>query len=155
MSEIYDVKDFHEKFKLPIGERVKCMSNDDALLRIDMYLEEIIEFQRANRRGDVAETADAVIDLVYFALGTAVQMGLTNIWGELWDEVQRANMTKHAVPKGKNSKRGLDGGFDVGKPEGWKPPDLTAILCTCQYCDSANPCYDDCVGACLLHGETP
>ena len=35
---------------------------------------------------------DALIDLTYVAMGTAYMMGLP--WQDLWDEVQRANMSK-------------------------------------------------------------
>ena len=51
--------------------------------------EEVAEFLVAQ---DIYEQADAMIDLIYFALGTLVEMGLEA--DELFDIVQKANMAK-------------------------------------------------------------
>ena len=57
--------------------------------RVAWMREEIEEFESA---GSVVDQADAVIDLMYFALGTLVEMGVD---GEaLFDIVHRANMKK-------------------------------------------------------------
>jgi len=52
-------------------------------------------------------------------------MGLP--WQVLWNEVQRANMTKQrASSDGSDSKRRTS--LDVVKPPGWQPPDVAGIL---------------------------
>jgi predicted HAD superfamily Cof-like phosphohydrolase len=69
--------------------------------------------------------ADALIDLVYVAMGTAHLLGLP--WEALWNEVQIANMRKvRAAADASDSKRGS--AFDVVKPPGWQPPNIKRIL---------------------------
>lgn len=76
---------------------------------------------------DIDEQADALIDLVYVAKGTAVMMGLP--WDMLWDDVQRANMSKEAGV----GKRGHL--VDCIKPPGWVPPQTHEILQLAGYRD--------------------
>jgi predicted HAD superfamily Cof-like phosphohydrolase len=76
---------------------------------------------------DHAQAADALIDLVYVAMGTAHVMGYP--WEELWDDVQRANMSKKRAAKdGSDSSSGREPEYDVIKPEGWRGPNTSAIL---------------------------
>lgn len=65
--------------------------------------------------------ADALVDLVYIALGTAHMLGLP--WDWLWDDVQRANMAKV-----RGVKPGRDHAVDVIKPDGWLGPQTNRIL---------------------------
>jgi hypothetical protein len=88
--------------------------------RIECMQEELDEFKNAVFNQDFAEQADALIDLVYFAKGTAVMMGLP--WDKLWDDVQRANMEKVRGV----GKRGH--AVDMVKPEGWQGPNGLKIL---------------------------
>src|SRR5690606_15968618 len=88
--------------------------------RYEFMYEELCEFQEAHIKGDLAGAADALIDLVVVAMGTAVMMGLP--WELLWDDVQRANMSK---VRGVTS-RGV--GADLMKPEGWEAPKTDEIL---------------------------
>ena len=69
---------------------------------------------------DLAGQADALVDLVYFAIGTAIMLGLP--FEELWNDAHRANMTKvrGATHRGHPN--------DVTKPEGWVPPKTVEIL---------------------------
>ena len=88
-------------------------------------LEELDEFNLAADSDDVPGMFDALIDLVYVALGTAHILNLP--WEAGWDQVQRANMAKvRAAKDGSDSKRGS--GWDVVKPDGWRAPDLEAVL---------------------------
>ena len=66
---------------------------------------------------NIYEQADAMIDLMYFALGTMVEMGLEA--DELFSIVQQANMAK-LWPDGKPHYNPKDG--KVIKPEGWEDP---------------------------------
>jgi len=85
--------------------------------------EELTEFNGACEAGDVLEAADALIDLVYFALGRLIEMGVPAT--AVMDEVQRANMGKR---RGELSKRPGSKGHDAVKPEGWTPPDHAWLL---------------------------
>lgn len=117
MKMVEDVTDMHEKYNFPIASRPTRLDVDTLAHRIRCLQEEIDEFCEAQ---DLAEQADALIDLVYFALGTAIMMGLP--WETLWNDVHRANMAK---VKGM-TKRGFDN--DLQKPYGWIPPKTQEIL---------------------------
>lgn len=58
-------------------------------------LEEINEFLEAD---EIVEQADVMIDVIYFALGTLVEMGIRP--DKLFEIVQSANMAK-LLPDGK------------------------------------------------------
>lgn len=120
MSEVEDVRDFMEKFGLPRAEAKIPLGKDDLHDRMILVAEEYHELLVAVAADDVAAIADALVDLVYVTVGTAVAMGLP--WEALWADVHRANMAK--VP-GANQ-RGLR--RDVTKPPGWEPPRTAAIL---------------------------
>ena len=89
----------------------------------DCLQEELDEFKAANEAEDILESADALIDLVYFALGRLVEMGVPA--EAVFQEVQRANMEK---VRGDLSKRPGWNGHDAVKPEGWKAPDHSWLL---------------------------
>jgi len=115
-----DVKDFHEKFGFLIGATPQHLTKRKLRQRRDFMAEELGEFTEALESQDLAEMADALVDLVYVALGTAVSLGLP--WDKLWADVHRANMAK---VRGMTA-RGY--GADVKKPPGWVPPEGLAIL---------------------------
>lgn len=48
------------------------------------------------------------------------------LWFELWNDVQRANMSKERAKKASDSKRGST--WDVVKPAGWVGPQTAAII---------------------------
>lgn len=79
-------------------------------------LEEAKEFRDATT---LELMADALIDIVYIAKGTARMMGLP--WEELWADVQRANMEKKLAMTARSTR-------DVVKPPGWVPPRGHQIL---------------------------
>lgn len=120
--EVAEVRELHERFNFPRADTPTHQSLELMSQRYVMMQEELDEFMTAAVEGDIVEMADALVDLVYFAKGTAVMMGLP--WGEIWNAVHAANMAK--VP-GKNDKR-PDQSYDLIKPEGWTPPDVATIL---------------------------
>lgn len=102
--------------------------------RIAFLAEELHELEDAVAGGDLAGMADALVDLVVVALGTASQMRLP--WPECWDEVLRANRAK--VPG--VGKRGMT--LDLIKPPGWRAPDHGPILARHGYVDEEAPDVD-------------
>lgn len=81
--------------------------------------EEYDELTRAMNERDVAGQIDALIDLIYFALGGLYQMGVD--FSAAWACVHTANMKKVLG----ETKRGTT--CDAAKPEDWTPPDLSAV----------------------------
>ena len=127
-DEMEDVRAFYEKFNQPMAKSPTnvLITPDRVYERAAFMQEELDEFKRGAVQADLAEMADALIDLVYVVKGTAIEMGLP--WEELWMDVQRANMAKVIG----QTKRGIK--IDVAKPPGWKGPQTAAILY--QYMES-------------------
>jgi predicted HAD superfamily Cof-like phosphohydrolase len=76
--------------------------------------EELDEFLAA---GNIYEQADAMIDLIYFALGTLVEMGIKP--DEIFEIVHNANMSKlwpDGTPRYKDDGKTL-------KPPDWQDPE--------------------------------
>jgi predicted HAD superfamily Cof-like phosphohydrolase len=126
MSNFNDIVEMHQRYGFDHGGEPRLLDMTPThdgpsaySFRFDFMQEELDEFAEAHEEGDLAGAADALIDLVVVAMGTAVMMGLP--WQVLWDDVHRANMSKE---RGQTS-RGV--GFDLVKPEGWKPP-MTELL---------------------------
>lgn len=83
------VREFHDKFGVPHADRPVVMS---AQRRTERYLymsEELNEFDEAET---VVDQADAMIDLIYLALGTLVEIGVKP--AALFNIVHDANMSK-------------------------------------------------------------
>lgn len=119
-KEFMDVREFNEKFGLLIGLHPGHVTKRKLMERIECMQEELDEFRQAVDNQYLPGQADALIDLAYFAKGTAVMLGLP--WAALWDDVHDANMTK---------KRGVTHRghrVDLVKPKDWIPPQTSAIL---------------------------
>ena len=98
------------------------VSKEYAIDRANFMDEEICEFIAAAIAGDMVGVADALADIIYVAVGTALSMGIP--LDKVWDVVHAANMKK---VKG-ITKRGIAN--DAVKPEGWISPEqaIAAIL---------------------------
>ncbi len=73
---------------------------------------------------DHPKAFDALLDLAYVVFGTAHVFGYP--WQRGWDEVQERNMRKIRCERVGDSTRGST--YDVVKPPGWTPPDITGLL---------------------------
>lgn len=86
------VKDFHKAFNHPHSEKPTPMPLQRAEKRYAWMKEEIDEFIEASEKQNMYDQADAMIDVIYFALGTLVEMGIEP--APLFEIVQQANMSK-------------------------------------------------------------
>jgi predicted HAD superfamily Cof-like phosphohydrolase len=107
------VREFHERFGHGFSETPVMLTDDAKAKRYKWMLEEIEEFTDAK---DITEQADAMIDLIYFALGTLVMMGVRP--EKPFGIVHGANMAK-LWGDGK-PRYNADG--KVIKPDGWADP---------------------------------
>lgn len=123
-TNFQDVKAFHAKFGVPEAGEPSFLDLHAHEFRAKFMQEELDEFYEAVMCNDMAGAGDALIDLVYVALGTAAMMGLP--WQAMWDEVQRANMSKVRATSAGASKRGT--ALDVIKPDGWVGPQHMQFL---------------------------
>ncbi len=121
---IEDVEEFHEKYGLQYKEQIsRHLVPEEKEFRTRCMLEELQEYIAANT---LEEEVDALIDLIYFALGTSYRHGFNFYDG--WREVHRANLSKVRTPSKDCSKREFE--LDVIKPEGWEAPDLDPAINT-------------------------
>jgi len=125
MKMFKDVKAFHKKFKLLNSDTPGLLTRRKLFERVEFLTEELEEFKQGVMTQDLAMQADALVDLVYVALGTAIMLGLP--WETLWDDVQRANMEK---VRGVGKRNHL---VDCIKPPGWVPPHTMMILVEAGY----------------------
>ena len=124
-SHQQDIWEFQEKFGQILNINPRHLTKRKLYERIECMHEELVEFWEAAEIQDLAGQADALIDLVYFAIGTANMLGLP--WQELWNDVQRANMAKE---RGVGKRGHL---VDCVKPDGWKGPVTMEILVAAGY----------------------
>ncbi len=117
-----DVAGFHRACDIPVLAKPQFVP-ERAALRSALIAEECRETVDAIANGDMVEIADGLADVIYVAVGTALEFGipLERIWGE----VHRSNMAKVDPGTRKVTKR-ADG--KVLKPEGWTPPDVAGVL---------------------------
>ncbi len=116
-NEYYMVKEFHEAFNHPFADTPKLMNLDRAEKRCSWMDEEVREFIEATKNKDIYEQVDAMVDLIYFALGTLVEIGVPP--SDIFEIVQNANMNK-LWEDGKPRFRESDG--KVIKPSNWVDP---------------------------------
>lgn len=110
-----DVRAFHKAFNHPVSDKPVLIAPERAKARHAWLQEELDEFIEAQT---IADQADAMIDTIYFAVGTLVEMGISAPQ-ELFDIVQNANMAK-LWPDGKPRYNEMN---KVIKPEGWEDPE--------------------------------
>jgi len=130
------VTEFHRKYGFPVQEELlprEELSWDASLLniasqklrrdwsaeelRMHLIVEETAELADAFVAGSRVEVLDALADLIYVVIGTAVTFGLP--LAEAVDEVHRSNMTKTV---------NRDRAGHPGKGKGYSPPQLGKIL---------------------------
>ncbi len=66
----------------------------EILLRYKLMREENEEYLEAAQNGDIVEIADALGDQLYILCGTILKHGLQHKIAEVFQEIQRSNMSK-------------------------------------------------------------
>ena len=88
------VADFHETFKHPILSQPSIPGEDRCKLRVALIAEELKELEAAIQARDIVEVADALCDIQYVLSGAILEFGLADKFNDLFEEVQRSNMSK-------------------------------------------------------------
>ena len=115
LEDAYDkVREFHLAFNHEAPKKPELLPADRMVKRYNWMHEELEEFRNAT---SIHDQADAMVDLMYFALGTLVEMGVRP--GKLFEIVHSANMKK-LWPDGKVH-YAADG--KVIKHPSWTPPE--------------------------------
>ena len=94
-KQIEHVKNFHDSFKIKNNlEPTANLNRDVFLLRHKLMHEENEEYLEACENGDILEIADALGDMMYILCGTILSHGLQHKIEDIFDEIQRSNMSK-------------------------------------------------------------
>lgn len=88
------VAEFHDTFGMPVVEKPGIPDKKRCALRISLLQEELDELKEALEDRDIIETADALADLQYVLSGAILEFGLADSFKDIFDEVQRSNMSK-------------------------------------------------------------
>lgn len=112
-----DVREFRERMGQPCPERpVGEEEREWDFLSNELVIEEYREW---NHSTNLTDEADALIDLVYVAIGRLWALGVDP--APVWRMVHEANMAKAGAPRRADGK--------VLKPaEGWQHPDIAAEI---------------------------
>ena len=94
-KQLNAVKLFHETYGLGVSTEIKAdlgkLKNE---LRFNLMKEENEEYLEAVENNDIVEIADALGDMLYILCGTILEHGLQHKIEEVFDEIQRSNMSK-------------------------------------------------------------
>ena len=89
------VHEFHTAFGLGIkNEPTANIGTAKNLLRFNLMKEENEEYLEAANANDLVEVADALGDMLYILAGTIIEHGMQYKIAEVFDEIQRSNMSK-------------------------------------------------------------
>ena len=94
INSLNQVADFHRTFNAPILETPQIPSEQRCELRVNLLQEELNELSQAIKDNDLVEIADALCDIQYVLSGAVLEFGLGDKFVELFNEVQRSNMSK-------------------------------------------------------------
>jgi len=88
------VAEFHKTFHHPILGEPTIPSEARCNLRVSLIAEELKEVEEAIKDKDIVEIADALCDIQYVLSGAVLEFGLGDKFKDLFEEVQRSNMSK-------------------------------------------------------------
>lgn len=89
------VEKFHDAFGIKNHyEPTVNLTEAEIELRFNLMKEENEEYLEAAKNGDLVEVADALGDQLYILCGTILRHGLQDKIVEVFQEIQRSNMSK-------------------------------------------------------------
>ena len=94
-KQIDHVAKFHDVFQIGNElEPLAIVGEGTYNLRYNLMKEENDEYFEAANKGDLVEVADALGDMLYILCGTILEHGMEHKIEEVFDEIQRSNMSK-------------------------------------------------------------
>ena len=119
------VEKFHKAYKLLINNSPTIDIDRELIkLRFNLMKEENEEYYEAASKNDIVEVADALGDMLYILCGTIITHGFQNKIEEVFNEIQRSNMSK----LGTNGKPIYRNDGKVMKGPNYFKPNIEAIL---------------------------
>ncbi len=123
-SLLMQVMAMHQQFGIDYNGPPRHLSKGEKNFRIAALDEELDEYNVAET---LEQELDALIDLVVFALGAVERHGF-RAFQEGFQRVMEANCKKQVGQNPEKAKGRADWQFDLVKPEGWKPADLSDLV---------------------------
>ena len=111
------VREFHIEMDLWYKELPWMLDIEAKKRRVALIAEELAELKSALLVNDMIETVDAIADLLYVVIGTAVELGVDI--EPFFDEIHRSNMTKSGGHKREDGK--------LVKPDTYEPANLRKV----------------------------
>lgn len=94
-KQLNAVKQFHRAFGIGYSDELRgSLGESKNLLRYNLMKEENEEYLDAVQNDDPIEIADALGDMLYILCGTIIEHGLQHKIEQVFDEIQRSNMSK-------------------------------------------------------------
>ena len=94
-NTIDQVKEFAEAFNIKYSKEMNPNLDQSIIdLRFRLMEEENLEYLEAAKNNDIVEIADALGDILYILCGTILAHGLQHKIVEVFNEIQRSNMSK-------------------------------------------------------------
>tara|TARA_B100001250_G_scaffold238489_1_gene204952 strand:+ start:275 stop:664 length:390 start_codon:yes stop_codon:yes gene_type:complete len=94
-NAIDQVKEFTEAFNIKYSKEINPNLDQSTIdLRFRLMEEENKEYLEAANNNDIVEIADALGDILYILCGTILAHGLQDKIVEVFNEIQRSNMSK-------------------------------------------------------------
>ena len=119
------VEKFHKAYRILINDRPTADIDKELIkLRFNLMKEENEEYFEAARNNDIVEVADALGDMLYILCGTIITHGFQNKIEEIFDEIQKSNMSK----LGEEGKPIYRNDGKVMKGPNYFKPNIKAIL---------------------------
>lgn len=84
--------EFHTVYNCARSNTIKFPDQATRDMRINILKEEWEEYLQAEKESDIVEIADALADIIYIAIGTAVSYGIP--MDKIFNEVHASNMSK-------------------------------------------------------------
>ena len=94
IDALNQVAEFHQTFKHPVLDTPTIPDEKRCALRVALLAEELQELSEAIQKHDIVAVADALCDLQYVLSGAVLEFGLGSQFAQLFNEVQRSNMSK-------------------------------------------------------------
>jgi len=94
-NAIEQVKEFADTFNIEYSNDMNANIDESIIdLRFRLMQEENLEYLEAAKNKDIVEIADALGDILYILCGTILAHGLQHKIVEVFNEIQRSNMSK-------------------------------------------------------------
>ena len=123
-KQLQAVEKFHKAFGQENGKWPRLIPHSEFDLRHTLMKEENDEYLEACHKKSLVEVADALGDQLYILCGTILKHGLQHKIEEVFNEIQRSNMSK----LGEDGNPIFRGDGKILKGPGYTPPNIGSIL---------------------------